>query len=366
MAALLSKTVASSMPVVVLLLIWWKRGHVQFVQIMRTMPFLIIGAIFGFVTQYMELYYVGAVGKAFAFTWLQKLSIASRVFWFYLAKLLFPYSLNFNYRRWDIPDGFHWPLLLGGGTVLLALGLWYWRRRIGRAVRRHAAVRGFNRAGIGAVYRLPHALFFCCRSLPISGGIGSGGVLVAAAAIHLPRRISLGLAAIVLAVLATLTFHRCRVFYDSQTLWTDTLAKNPQSWIAHSRLGFIAFNDHQDLDAAEDHFRAAIAIPNCSFWSYEYLGIIADRRGNPARRWIGTIRRCNTCRPATIRCWCRIATPVDGQDRHCQAESGQFTAANVCPVMLTLQCTADGRGSFHFAASAPPNRRVSGRQLPAG
>jgi tetratricopeptide (TPR) repeat protein len=54
--------------------------------------------------------------------------------------------------------------------------------------------------------------------------------------------------------LGSLTWSRCLVFRDPVQLWTDTLAKNPSSWLAHSKVGNELANWGR-LDEAIAHYR---------------------------------------------------------------------------------------------------------------
>jgi Flp pilus assembly protein TadD len=56
--------------------------------------------------------------------------------------------------------------------------------------------------------------------------------------------------------LSVVTSHRARVIANGETLWRDTLQKNPESWTAHNNLGGILAKQNK-LDAAIGEFQAA-------------------------------------------------------------------------------------------------------------
>jgi protein O-mannosyl-transferase len=94
------------------------------------------------------------------------------------------------------------------------------------------------------------------------------------------------LAGVVIVVLAGVTWNRTRAFGDAQTLWRDTLAKNPSSWMAQHNLGNILL-DHGRLDAAEVQFREAIRLKPDHGEARVSLGRLYEKRHQPeaAARW---------------------------------------------------------------------------------
>jgi protein O-mannosyl-transferase len=59
--------------------------------------------------------------------------------------------------------------------------------------------------------------------------------------------------------LCLLTMHRARIFAQEETLWTDTLAKNPAAWCAHANLGWI-LAAQQKYDQAREHLEASLRL----------------------------------------------------------------------------------------------------------
>jgi Flp pilus assembly protein TadD len=76
-----------------------------------------------------------------------------------------------------------------------------------------------------------------------------------------PRGVALGRAAAALIVLAlgAASWQRGHAFADAETVWRDTIAKDPQSWMAHTALGAM-LEQRGELAAAEGHYRAALAV----------------------------------------------------------------------------------------------------------
>jgi tetratricopeptide (TPR) repeat protein len=76
---------------------------------------------------------------------------------------------------------------------------------------------------------------------------------------HRVERIRRVLLAGILVVLASLTFLQTEIYHDPETLWTDTLEKNPDSWLSHNNLGVIQ-GFRGEIDQAREHFRRTIEL----------------------------------------------------------------------------------------------------------
>ena len=62
-----------------------------------------------------------------------------------------------------------------------------------------------------------------------------------------------------LLVLGAASWGRCGVYENSQALWEDTLAKNPNAWLAHNNLGYLLANQG-DLVSATRHYQEAVRL----------------------------------------------------------------------------------------------------------
>jgi tetratricopeptide (TPR) repeat protein len=54
-------------------------------------------------------------------------------------------------------------------------------------------------------------------------------------------------------------FDRADIYRDIETLWQDTLPKNPQSWLAHNNLGTALFKAGK-LQEAIEHYKQALRL----------------------------------------------------------------------------------------------------------
>jgi protein O-mannosyl-transferase len=239
--ALLSKSVTATLPVALLLLAWWRRGSLTLRDAARVAPFVALGAVSGLATAWLEMTHVGARGAGWSFTPVERLVIAGKNVWFYLAKTLWPHPLSFTYPRWE-PHGYPW-WHLAAPLAAFALGalLWWGRSRIGRGPL--AAYLFFLTTlapALGFLDYYPMRFSFVADHFaylaiigPILCAIGVG------ARLRLPRGGSAAAAGALVALLAALTYRRGAAYRDEETLWRDTLATNPAATNARVNLGVI-------------------------------------------------------------------------------------------------------------------------------
>ena len=131
-AAVLSKSVVVSVPAVILVIYWWKRGRVTRRDAVRLAPFFSVGLALASLTIWMEKTYVGARGREWELPLLDRVLIAGRALWFYPSKLLWPHPLLFFYPRWAIDAGVWWQYLFPAAALAVVISLWLAQARIGR------------------------------------------------------------------------------------------------------------------------------------------------------------------------------------------------------------------------------------------
>ncbi len=260
LCALLSKSVTLTMPAAVLLLLWWKRGRVGGKDILPLLPFFAAGIASGLLTLWMEVTHVGASGAEWSLTLLQRLLLAGRILWFYAWKIFWPAQQCFIYPRWEIDAGAWWQYLFPAGAVFALVFFWLMRRRLGRgpltallffAVTLSPALGFFNvypmryswvadhfqyLAGIGLV------VLACSWAASRLAGAGSGA-----------RRLMAIAGLVLLAVLGTLSWRQGHAYADRETLWRDTLVKNPDAWIAHNNLAGLLTESGRYAEAIEHY-----------------------------------------------------------------------------------------------------------------
>jgi tetratricopeptide (TPR) repeat protein len=285
-AAMLSKTVACTVPAVLLVILWWRDGKVRLRELLRLLPFFAVSIGMGIVTALMEVKHVGASGEDWNLSFIQRCLIASRAIWFYLAKIFWPVNLTFSYPRWTIDPHnlklYLLPLALAG----LVASAWLLRRRLGRGPLAAILIfAGVLTPALGFVNTYPmrysfvadhfqyaagiaiialfsstieavessRVVFFKARKMGVSPILAirrwrkalvlqffRAGTSPARAGRPCYERTNLKMGLMIMiftTMLALLTWRQARVYAGPETLWRDVIAKNDSSWMAMENLG---------------------------------------------------------------------------------------------------------------------------------
>lgn len=322
--ALLSKTVTATLPAAILLVVWWKRGHIARRDITMTTPFFIVGIASGLLSVYMEKHYVGAIGDKWDYTFIERTLVAGRALWFYATKDIAPFGLIFNYRRWNIDAGAWWQHLYPLAALGIIAALWFFRKRIGRGPL--AAVLFFcgtllPALGFFDVY--PFQYSFVADHFQYLASIGIITLAVSGAAVVLARytngmQAPLVMIGITAAVLWTLTWRQTHSYRDIETLWRDTIAANPSSWMAHNNLGILLAHDGRVAEAIEI-FNASLKIRSDHFKTYFNLGDALEKQGNLTEA-VKMYRESIRYQPDDVSSWLNLGNALKRLKRFDEAE----------------------------------------------
>ncbi|SPF39917.1 Tetratricopeptide TPR_2 repeat protein [Candidatus Sulfopaludibacter sp. SbA4] len=266
--ALLSKTVTATLPAALLVVLWWKRGRVDWRRDARPLlPWLALGACAGIFTAWMERTSIGAQGPDFALTLAARFLLAGRAICFYAGKLLWPAGLMFTYPRWTFDTREWWqygfPALVVAVAIALAL-----------AARRHRGPLAgflffagtlFPVLGFLNVYPFlfsfvaDHFQYLACLGIivPAACGLAMAARRVWPGPSPLPRICA---AAALSAVLGVLTWRQSVMYRDAETLYRTTLARNPASWMARQNLCAMLLRRPGGLAEAIAQCEAALRI----------------------------------------------------------------------------------------------------------
>lgn len=289
LGALLSKTVTCTLPAALLVVLWWKRGRIRRAEVLPLLPFFALGITLGLVTVWLEKHHVGAKGELWDFTAVERLLIAGRAVWFYAGKLLVPSTLTFVYPRWEIDAAAGSAYLYPIAALVLVAGFWLARERIGRGPLAAALLYGgtlLPALGFFDVY--PMQFSFVADHFQYLAAAGLIGATVCGTVAGLQRlgpgalRVASLAAVVLLALLGALTWRQCHVYRDRETLWGDTVAKNPEAWIAQYGLA-NALLARGALVEAVGHYEASLRVKPDHSWTHNNLGLALARLGERER-----------------------------------------------------------------------------------
>ena len=252
--ALLSKTSVVILPAVLLGCAWWRRGRVAWRDLLRVLPFAALAAALGCVTIWYQ--YHNAIGAEVVRTDgpAARVAGAGWAVWFYLYKAWLPVRLCAIYPRWTTSGSLlafipgllflgilllfvrfrrSWgrPLLFALGYFLVALlpvlgflNIYFMRYSLVADQWQYTALIGVVSLAAGSLaWRMDR------RDSPARRRLGAG----------VWRTVSTAVACALVLACGALTFRQTLIYQDEETLWRDTLAKNPKAWIAHGNLAFL-------------------------------------------------------------------------------------------------------------------------------
>ncbi len=289
--ALLSKTSVVMLPLILWLCVWWRRSRCAergarsaegtFGKFLadgrRLLPFFTLALVLGLVTVWFQSHRAIS-GQNFGSDPMGvRLLGGSWALWFYLGKALLPVKLSMVYPRWEINPSsvVAWlPALLWLGAMM---GCWRFRRTWGAA----------GLFGLGSFFLL---------LLPVLGFFDMYFFVYSPVADHLQYLALIGVVALavggvcakvkiqssrvllatpVLVLLFALTWRQARVYANEETLWRDTVAKNPESWVAHNNLGAVLTNPGDKQDC----YRAALQLKPDYALAHNNLGAALLEQG---------------------------------------------------------------------------------------
>ena len=238
--ALLSKSIAVTLPAA--LLIWhaWRRGRLDHADWLRLVPFFAVAIL---IAAADLSFYQGREPLDLGYSLTERALIASRALFFYAWMLLWPTELAVIYPHWpvDVSDPVSWAFLIG--AVAVPAALWALRRRIGTGPLVGAAYFAVTLAPVLGFVDYGFMQFsFVADRYQYLAGLGVLAVLVSAivhAAGKLEGRSRMAVYAggvMVLAVLTVKTWSQAEVYRDETTFFRHIIALNPNARDAYLNL----------------------------------------------------------------------------------------------------------------------------------
>lgn len=261
--SLLSKPMAVTLPIVLLLLDYLENRKFDKAIFIQKAPFFVIAAIFlliGILSQRSDV----AVGNRDLFTIINTIIIACHGMLFYIAKTIIPTNLSCAYL---------YPESLGNSLfaiiiVLIVMAL---------AALVIISLRRTKKIAFGSIFFLV-GILPVLQIVPVGQAVaerytyissiglfyllaeGIGWVYQKTYMSRQTMRICLSaLLGAIIIVLSILTFYRCQIWKDSITLWSDCLKKYPDAPIGYLNRGVAYLSKREDKKALDD-FNQALAL----------------------------------------------------------------------------------------------------------
>ena len=284
--ALFSKTTACTLPAAMLLVAWLREKAFPWRRIVQVVPFLALGLALGLLSIWWERHlgnYQDEVGQSLDA--LERLLLAAHSLWFYVTKLVWPAQLTFSYPRWQV-DASDWLQYVAVIAWAAAAVFLWWRRNVWGpgpiiAVAFFAATLS---PLLGFVPLYTFRFSWVADHYQYVASIGLIALAAGAGTVHAqragPRGRSLGMIACAAALIAlgTLTWRQTHAYESPETLWRDTLAKNPSAWIAHNNLANLLARRGETAEALT-HFREALRLEPDIAEAHLNLGVVLERYG---------------------------------------------------------------------------------------
>jgi Flp pilus assembly protein TadD len=338
-AALLSKTVACTLPVVLLMILIHRSGRGAWRRVALLLPLFVFGAVSGLFTAYLEQTKVGAVGSEWSHPfWQRLLIIAPHAFLFYAGKVLWPQTLCFIYPKWAIEpaDARSYLWIAGCLVAVTAAAVAAYRGRRGPLLLlAFSAITLFPALGFANVY--PHRFSWVADHFQYLGSLGFIALytLLATWAVRLllaqraSPALGTGAAALALLLLGARTFAQSRSYEHAERLWSDTLRTNPDAWLAALNLG-IAAGKRGDEAAAVDCFQRVLKFPVAQAEAYDSWGSMLVSLGRPVEA-IELHRRAVELKPDDHRRYSNLGIALSLAQRLDEADVAFATALRLRP-----------------------------------
>jgi tetratricopeptide (TPR) repeat protein len=279
--ALMTKTVTATLPAALLVVFWWQRGHVERRRdVLPLVPWLALGASAGLFTAWVETNpeLIGAQGTHYALTLLQRLLLAGRVPWFYACKVLWPSNLMFIYPRWTIDPSQWWQYLFPLGLAGAAVGFGVLARRNRGPLAGFLIFAGTLFPVLGFLNVYPFRYSYVADHFQYLAALGiivpaASGLTILAGRISPSKFGAVGLAVLLLTTLGAATWQQSEVYRDYETLFRETLERNPNSAFLHNNLGVELMLQPERVPEAQTQFEAAVRLEPDSADYHDNLGL---------------------------------------------------------------------------------------------
>lgn len=267
LAAMLSKTVACTLPAALLLVFWWRRGRIEWKRdALPLLPWFAVGIGGGLFTARVERLYIGAEGSEYALTFIERCLLAGRAICFYLAKLVWPANLTFVYPRWTVDQSAWWQYVFPLAVLAMLAVLIYFARRNRGPLTGFLFFAGTLFPALGFFNVYPFIYSYVADHFQYLASLGVIVTVSAALAVAARRLRPEGgwpppaAGCLLLCVLGSLSWSQSAMYRDAETLYRTTIERNPECWLAHNNLGADLLETSDRIDEALTQLETAVRL----------------------------------------------------------------------------------------------------------
>jgi len=354
--ALLAKTVTATLPAALLVVFRWRRGRLDWRRDARPLvPWFALSAAAACLTEWVERRFIGAEGGDFALTIAQRFLLACRAIWFYLGKLAWPANLAFTYPHWTIDPAQGWQYLFPIGLLALAVGLGLLARRHRGPLAGFLIFCGTLFPALGFLDVYPFRYSYVADHFQYLASLGiivpaTSGLMLALARISPAKTPAIVCPALLLAVLGVSTWRQSGIYRDSETLYRETLARNPTSWMAHNNLGIALWQVPGKLPEAIAEYQAALGIKPDYLEAHYNLGNALAEMPDRLPEAIGEYQAALRLRPHYAEAHYNLGSALARSGRLPEAIAEYRAALRIKPDL------AEAHNDLGSALSATPGR----------
>lgn len=310
--ALLSKSVALTLPVALLIIEAARRRGPPPRALLSMLPAALVGAAVTFFDLRFNAWREGAFTIDLAPA--DRVLLVARAFWFYVGKLAFPGTLTTIYPRWEMSEsGIEAGVALFSLASLIAAAAVALLRSRSAPVRSGAAaflcygltlapVLGAVNFGFMTMSFVADRYQYLASLYPIAFGCAATSALLSR--LRTTSLVRLLLPASLILLSTALTFRHAALWKNDHVLFTQNIRINPSSAVAYHALGLFAAREGDDR-AAEAHYLRCLEIDPKHPEAWNNLGTVLHRR----RDYPGAIRaftRAVAHRPGYPAAWMNL------------------------------------------------------------
>lgn len=270
--SLLSKAMAASLPVVLILTDYFKERKLNGKTLLEKLPYFLLSVVFGIVAIWAQQS-EGAT-EAVDYPFMQRILFACYGFISYIFKLVLPLNLSAYYpypvKSESLPAIYYlYPAIMVGLIIAVYYSLNHTRKI-------------FFGLGFFAI-----TVFLVLQLLPVGGAIMAdrysyipsiGIFYLAGEAFHFlinkkPKWQAMVLAGVFVVFFSVKTFERCKVWKNDLTLWNDVISRYQTIPYAYNNRGRFFLNEGKN-DLALADFNKALELKPDHFRAYNNRGIL--------------------------------------------------------------------------------------------